>query len=124
MDAGWYPDPHDPSRSNYWDGRQWTAQGRPPQAPQKRNNRAWLFGGIGAAVVAAVVVIVVLATNGSSGSDRSLNTFCSEQQSFRTGLSHRVFGGLNPPSAADYTQVATELRKLAGEVPSTSVRTI
>ncbi len=122
MDAGWYPDPNDPSRSNYWDGTQWTPGPPPVPARHKRNSRAWLLGGIGAAVVAIVVVIVVLATNGSSGSDRSLSTFCSEQQSFRTGLSHRVFTGLNPPSAADYTQVATELRKLAGEVPSTSVQ--
>jgi hypothetical protein len=66
-------------------------------------------------------VIVVIATSGSDASSRSLSTFCSEQQTFRSGLSQRVFGGTNPPSAADYTQVATELRKLAGEVPSDSV---
>ena len=71
--------------------------------------------------MAVVVVIVVLATNGTDTSSRSLSTFCTEQQTFRSGLSHRVFGGSNPPGKADYTQVATELRKLAGEVPSDSV---
>lgn len=125
-DAGWYPDPNDPSRSNYWDGRQWSAppppnQGPAAQAPARRNNRTWWIAGAGAAIVAIVVVVIVLATSGSDGSTRSLSTFCTEQQSFRSGLSQRVFGGLNPPSAADYTQVAAELRKLAGEVPSSSV---
>jgi hypothetical protein len=79
------------------------------------------MAGAAAAVVAIVVVIAVIATGGSDSSNRSLSAFCSEQQSFRSGLSQRVFGGVNPPSAAEYTQVATELRKLAGEVPSNSV---
>lgn len=26
--AGWYPDPSDPSRSRYWDGRKWTDRTR------------------------------------------------------------------------------------------------
>lgn len=30
---GWYPNPHDPSRNQYWDGRTWHRDG-PPASPQ------------------------------------------------------------------------------------------
>ena len=49
---GWYPDPEDPSRNLYWDGRTWHRKGAPflaqpsfapPPAPKNRHRLLWLI---------------------------------------------------------------------------------
>lgn len=32
---GWYPDPHDPTSTRYWDGQQWTENRAPVAGPRQ-----------------------------------------------------------------------------------------
>lgn len=80
--AGWFPDPTDPSRLRYFDGKLWTQQyanfgaplpqvGQPPKAGMSRGMK------IALAVVAAVVGLSILGSIGNSGKpsqSRSDNT--------------------------------------------------
>lgn len=93
VQPGWYPDPSEPSRSRYWDGRQWTQRTRRTEAlsiaAQKtdeqrryeavmshrspyrtRSGLPWWWSLIFAYIV---VVIVSLATSDDSGSSAQSN---------------------------------------------------
>lgn len=76
--AGWFPDPSDPSRLRYFDGKVWTEQYaslggqmsvQPPKPAKKQWNWKWV-GGIGAAVLA----LVVLGNLGSNNEKKSTVT--------------------------------------------------
>jgi hypothetical protein len=69
--AGWYPDPSDPSRQRYFDGRAWTENYAPFPAsppgigqPAKPGMSRGLKVGLG--IGAAVLVLIVLGSFGSS----------------------------------------------------------
>jgi uncharacterized protein DUF4352/uncharacterized protein DUF2510 len=69
--AGWYPDPSDPSRQRYFDGRAWTENYAPFPAsppgigqPAKPGMSRGLKIGLG--IGAAVLVLIVLGSFGSS----------------------------------------------------------
>ncbi len=72
---GWYPDPDDPARQAYWNGRSWRRPVSTSSAPSAETSRTrsgrpgWLLPAL-AAVVALVVVagIAVFAMNRGSGS--------------------------------------------------------
>lgn len=54
---GWYPDPSDPSRNNYWDGNAW--QGSPAAAEADKSSISKQTGvAIGVCVLAAVGLVM------------------------------------------------------------------
>ncbi|MCX5042460.1 DUF2510 domain-containing protein [Aldersonia sp. NBC_00410] len=60
---GWYPDPQDPRRQRWWDGRQWAppAQWAPQQPPpRKRSGAGKVLLAIGGAVVVLIVIGVLV----------------------------------------------------------------
>lgn len=81
---GWYPDPSDPSRQRYFDGKAWTENYAPFGAPAAgigQPAKTGMSGGmkIGLGVGAAVLVLIVLASFGSS--DKSTETTSSSTTS-------------------------------------------
>lgn len=72
---GWYPDPSNPQRQIYWDGKQWTqpttaVPAPTPQVPSgPKPNAAGKWIGIGAAGLVGVVVVASLADNDSNQAD-------------------------------------------------------
>ena len=62
LDAGWYPDPDDPSRNRYWDGRIWTP-GPPAASPAatSRSQEATLGEAVSRVSLAAAIAFGGLA---------------------------------------------------------------
>lgn len=56
---GWYPDPQDPSRPRYWDGRQWA----PPSQPDPKPRRQWVWFAVAMGAVALLVVGLLYGTS-------------------------------------------------------------
>lgn len=54
-EAGWYPDPHDPSRNLFWDGSAWHRNGVPTVAPEpipaEQKTPAWVIALIGLCIL-------------------------------------------------------------------------
>lgn len=75
--AGWYPDPSDPSRQRYFDGKAWTENYAPLGAPAPGNGRPAKSGmstgmKIGLVVGAGVLALIVLGN--TSSNDKSTDT--------------------------------------------------
>ncbi|MGO9385045.1 MAG: Ltp family lipoprotein [Mycobacterium sp.] len=76
---GWFPDPSDPSRQRYFDGRAWTENyapfGPPAQAvgqPSKTGMSSGLKIGLG--VGAVILALIVLGSIGNSGKNSSTSS--------------------------------------------------
>jgi hypothetical protein len=54
-EAGWYPDPHDPSRNLFWDGSAWHRKVVPAAAPEpipaEQKTPAWVIALIGLCIL-------------------------------------------------------------------------
>lgn len=99
--AGWFPDPGDPSRLRYFDGRVWTDQyanfGAPPPLPARlaspvKKPLNWkLIGGVGVAFLAAVVLANVGDNDKKSTAKRSDSTYSRSYgtQTAQVAPSHR-----------------------------------
>jgi hypothetical protein len=78
--AGWYPDPHDPSRDRYWDGERWTEQTRKRQgegfAKAYRGLPAWAQWGI---PILAVLLIIGIATGGEDSTQKASSSRQTER---------------------------------------------
>lgn len=80
---GWYPDPSDPSRQRYFDGKTWTENYAPftapprfPAQPAKQPSNGKLFGLLGGGLVALILFAACVGGNSndhksSSSSSRS-----------------------------------------------------
>jgi hypothetical protein len=84
--AGWYPDPSDPSRQRYFDGKAWTENyapfAPPPQAPGQTGKPGMSRGKkIGLGVLAAVLALIVLSSLGNREKDESSSSSSSSSTS-------------------------------------------
>jgi hypothetical protein len=82
---GWYPDPSDPSRQRYFDGKTWTENYAPLAAPTgigKPGKRGMSRGmKIGLGVGAAVLALIALGSFGSSEKSTATNSSSSSPTS-------------------------------------------
>lgn len=92
--AGWFPDPSDPSRLRYFDGRDWTEQyanvGGPPPFPAqpakqatKRSNWKWIAG-IGAVLLAWLVFVSNIGSDNDKKSTATGGSGSSPSKSYNT----------------------------------------
>ena len=102
--AGWYPDPSDPSRQRYFDGRAWTENYAPFAAPtpgigqpaKPGMSRGMKIGlGVGAAVLALIVL-------GSIGNSEKTSSSSSSSKSGTTTRTLAV-----APTATEPPPIAT-----------------
>ncbi|HZA12121.1 DUF4352 domain-containing protein [Mycobacterium sp.] len=88
--AGWYPDPSDPSRQRYFDGRVWTENYAPFPAPppgigepvrpgKQQWNWKWIAG-----VGAAAVVLIAIASGGNDSDKKDTATSSTRSNSAST----------------------------------------
>ena len=87
--AGWYPDPSDPRRQRYFDGRAWTENYAPfgpaPQAAGQSATPGMSTGmKIFLGVVAAVFALVVLGSLGDSDKDKTASSSSGTTTTSRT----------------------------------------
>lgn len=62
-EAGWYPDPNDPSEKRWWDGEQWGERWKPPrEKPTGKANRLAVTALICASCVPFLLVGGILGT--------------------------------------------------------------
>ena len=76
---GWFPDPSDPSRQRYFDGRAWTENyapfGPPPQTVGQPPTTGMSSGlKIGLGVGAVILALIVLGSIGNSGKNSSTSS--------------------------------------------------
>lgn len=111
---GWYPDPSDPSRQRYFDGKTWTENYAPfaatpayaaqPAMPAKKQSKAtWWIAGIGGALVLLVLI-------GSIGGTKDKKSTSTVERSTAAAPTRTLSPTSNAPAGPTATPAGNTVR--------------
>lgn len=127
--AGWFPDPSDPSRQRYFDGKQWTnhyAAPAPPPSPVTQQSKPGMSTGKKIAVgvggaVAALILISNLGGGDKEGETKS-SSASSAKHSASSTTSTATYSGKTPaPAGSAVRDGKFEFQVLGVERGKTSI---